>query len=337
MPPRSSAVRDDLPVVTALFVASALAVGVLGWRRTPLPAAPCTNARAIVIGDVHGCARELRTLLRRLHLRPGCDLLYFVGDIIGKGPESIEALREVRALMLSTLEVEAVMGNHEAGFIRWQDARARGASQPTGHETAFRQWATTLASDELLWLRERPLTAALPAKFGHVTVVHAGMLSNGQAQRREDLLTLRSILPNGTGSALPGDKHSAWAVRWRGPQHLVFGHDARRRLQRRAHATGIDTGVVYGGKLTALILDVLPNATEEVAAAAAATPLAGGRLLSVSAIPHSCKGALSPSPPSAPPPSSGGGSTAARVTPRKGKAATGGRRRRKRRHSHADS
>jgi hypothetical protein len=84
-----------------------------------------------------------------------------------------------------------------------------------------------------MWLRELPLDMALPAEFGHVRVVHAGMVPGVAVadQRREDLITIRSLLPNGTGSALPGPRGSAsWAAFWRGPEHLVFGHDARRKL-----------------------------------------------------------------------------------------------------------
>ena len=288
----------------------------------------------MIIGDVHGMARELRVrtclsnvraerkdswcisartqaLVRRAKLRPSCDSLFFTGDLIGIGPSSIEAVREVRSLLLSGLDVESVLGNHEAGFLRWLDQRP---SAPPNAE--YEQWATSFGSDELLWLRERPLHAALPPAFGRFRIVHAGMqpaVPLGE-QRRDIMLTIRrfrskaqtratslfsrcvvllgrkaqtrrlacslqlascqmvdqaatwsiltclvltlcSLLPNGTGSARPGKGHS-WAAAWGGPEHLIFGHDARRKLQRYAHATGIDSACVQASNDSAHSHDV---------------------------------------------------------------------------------
>ena len=63
---------------------------------------------------------------------------------------------------------------------------------------------------------------------------------------------MRSIDDDGRASRkLTG---TPWARRWKGPQQIVFGHDARRNLQLEDFATGLDTGCCYGRQLTAIVL-----------------------------------------------------------------------------------
>ena len=85
-------------------------------------------------------------------------------------------------------------------------------------------------------------------------MVHGGLVPGIpiEQQTRDHLLNLRSIKDNGEPSKkIVG---APWASLWTGPEHVVFGHDAVRGLQRHPFATGLDTGCVYGRELTALVL-----------------------------------------------------------------------------------
>jgi calcineurin-like phosphoesterase family protein len=201
--------------------------------------------RTIVIGDVHGCLDELLALLARCQ-RSEDDRVVLVGDLVAKGPDSAGVVAWAREG-----GADAVLGNHDAHVLRAHDA-------PGEARQHHLQVAETLTPEDVAWLRARPLSLRLPEsgrKPGHV-VVHGGLVPGVaiEAQAREHLLNLRSIAADGRPSKrIEG---TPWGALWSGPEHAVFGHDAIRGLQRHAHATGLDTGCVYGRELTALVLPV---------------------------------------------------------------------------------
>jgi len=197
-------------------------------------------SRYLVVGDVHGCIDELRELLDAY--RDGRRVA-FVGDLVAKGPDS----KGVVALARS-LDAIGVRGNHDQKVLRWREEEG-----PVELAPEHRAVAAALDQDDWAWLLALPYHARLD-DVGAI-VVHGGLVPGVplEEQRPEHELNMRSIRPVGTPSKRIGDG-VPWASLWPGPELVVFGHDAVRGLQRYPHAVGLDTGCVYGGRLSGLLL-----------------------------------------------------------------------------------
>lgn len=197
-------------------------------------------SRTIVVGDVHGCVRELEKLLEKVSFGP-TDRLVLVGDVVAKGPESkrvVELARELGAL--------AVRGNHDEQVLRIHRGRAR--TVKPHHKIVV----DTLDDDDWRWLGRLPVWMRIGKKH---LIVHGGIVP-GVALESQDpalLMNLRSIKPSGAPSTkLDG---TPWAASWKGPKTVIFGHDAVRGLQQYPKAIGLDTGCVYGRELTCWIIE----------------------------------------------------------------------------------
>ena len=195
------------------------------------------------IGDVHGCAAELETLLDRIGVT-AADRVYFVGDLVSRGPEGSRVLAVLRQLGASS-----VMGNHERRLL---DARAlprhRGPDE-------LKPLVDELAPSDWQWMERLPLWLDVP-EHG-VRVVHAGVMPGVPIEDQPPrlLMNLRSINTDGSPSERWGS--ILWGARYTGPPHVVFGHNAREGVQLHPWATGLDSGCVYGGALTAMVLDAV--------------------------------------------------------------------------------
>jgi hypothetical protein len=201
--------------------------------------------RTLVVGDVHGCFDELRRLLDKAKVTEGAEVV-LVGDLVNKGPDSLSVLRFARINGMG-----AVMGNHDDYLLRCIAARKRGDAKD--FPESMKKLAKRIDDEDAEWLAELPLYRRL-ARYRAI-VVHAGVVPGIPLdhQSRENLLTIRSVRPDGTGSKRIDDGEP-WAALYSGPSHIYFGHDAVRGLQRWPHATGLDTACVYGGRLTAIDL-----------------------------------------------------------------------------------
>lgn len=208
--------------------------------------------RTIVVGDIHGCREELEDLIRSCGWQAG-EPLVCVGDLVAKGPDSAGVLE-----LLRSWGARAVLGNHDAHVLRLRDVREGTRPSPDRPpKPEHQQVVETLTPEDFAYLDALPRFLRLGPEQpdAHDTlVVHGGMVPGVPLEQQDPelLLNLRSIQDD--GKPTKKIKGNPWAKVWSGPERVVFGHDAIRGLQLYPFATGLDTGCVYGGKLTAIIL-----------------------------------------------------------------------------------
>jgi len=200
-------------------------------------------SRTVIVGDLHGCRDELEDLLS--HIGFGwTDRLVSVGDLVVRGPDSVGTLD-----LLRKIGARAVRGNHEDRLLRFRYA-PRGKAPQLG--ALQREVVRLLRRRHWDFLASLPLWIDLPSHG--LRVVHAGVDPMLPIERQSPrvLMYVRSISPSGT----PEERRGlvTWGERYLGPPHLVFGHNALERPHIHPFATGLDTGCVYGGRLTAMVL-----------------------------------------------------------------------------------
>ncbi len=232
-------------------------------------------SRLIVIGDVHGCLDELDNLVQTLSVGPE-DRVIMVGDLIDRGPDPVGVVRRVRERGW-----ECVIGNHEDRALRWlrNESMRRDSGRPNGMRSPFpnrlREWEA-LSGEDLAWLWKLPPTIAAN---GWV-VVHAGLESCAPLAEQEydQLLRLRFVDRDGRHVNMDPDRMEQpegtafWAEAWRG-ENVMYGHsvfdEVRFDTNGGTRCVGLDTGCVYGGKLSAAVLDTQSLSLEIVQVQAA--------------------------------------------------------------------
>ncbi|MEM7082590.1 MAG: symmetrical bis(5'-nucleosyl)-tetraphosphatase [Pseudomonadota bacterium] len=131
------------------------------------------------IGDIQGCYTPLRHLLDKLDFDPANDTLWLTGDLVNRGPESLETLRFVRSLGEQAV---SVLGNHDLHLI----ARHLNARHKPGKRDTLDATLKADDRDELIdWLQRRPILHHDPSL--NAVMVHAGIPShwNLKAAKRQ--------------------------------------------------------------------------------------------------------------------------------------------------------
>lgn len=218
-----------------------------------------------IIGDVHGCLDELLALLDRLGYavtrdrdgtavdatHPEGRRMVFVGDLVDRGPSSVGVLRLVMG-MTAAGHALAVPGNHESKLIRALDGRAvqvshglertlaELAEESEEFRVAVREWCYRLVSHLVL-------------DDGRLVVAHAGLKEayHGRTSGRVRAFALYGDTTGETDEyGLP--VRYPWAEEYRGRAMVVYGHTPTPTLDWVNNTLCVDTGCVFGGRLSAL-------------------------------------------------------------------------------------
>ncbi len=199
-----------------------------------------------VIGDVHGCYVELEDLLNKLNLGQH-DVIVFVGDLINRGPDSTAVLD-----IASTLPgCYCIVGNHELRLLKYREKQNKSILKDY-------DWETIPRLEERHWRFMSEFHPNLHLPGLETVIVHGGFAPGiPWDEQPVELVTQIQVINHKTGkwgkrSEVPNGV--TWMKYWQGPPFVVTGHTPRSKVVQTKWSICIDTGCVYGGKLTAFEL-----------------------------------------------------------------------------------
>ena len=126
------------------------------------------------IGDIQGCWNTLQLLLERINYRPSHDRIWLVGDLVNRGPNSLEVLRWAKA---QGDNLKAVLGNHDLHLL----IRSEGLTQARPDDSLDDILAAPDRDALLQWVRELPFLH----REGNLLLMHAGILPNWNVEKAE--------------------------------------------------------------------------------------------------------------------------------------------------------
>ncbi len=213
-----------------------------------------------IIGDVHGCYDELVTLINELgyeqtdglYKHPAGRKLVFVGDLVDRGPKTPEVLRLVMNHVYADLAF-CVPGNHDAKLLKWLNGRDVTIAHGLQESIDQLQRETPAFRNDIKKFIDG-LISHYVFDGGNLVVAHAGL--------REEMHDAAAPVLYGSFACMakPPVKLMSlayrvrynWAAEYKGKAMVVYGHTPVPEPQWLNRTIDIDTGCVFGGKLTAL-------------------------------------------------------------------------------------
>lgn len=196
--------------------------------------------KIFAIGDIHGSLNKLIALINKIDWRPeNGDRLIFLGDYIDRGPNGPEVIDFILELQQKSPRIMALCGNHEQMFLDFISGRGLPVYTANGLSATIRSYA----GRHQFPLGHLKFFNSLKLYYETETHIfaHAGLRDRlpVSEQNPSDLLWIRDEF-------LKSDYDHG--------KTIVFGHTPFREPYLRPGKIGIDTGAVYGGNLTCLVL-----------------------------------------------------------------------------------
>ncbi|PID71897.1 MAG: metallophosphatase [Desulfobulbus propionicus] len=203
--------------------------------------------RTIIIGDIHGCLKSLNDLLEKIFtLATKTDTVLFLGDYVDRGPDAKGVLDCLIALKKEHSRLVTLKGNHDFLFLRYLETQESDLFFQVGGLETLHSYGVQgqsaspihdIPESHLHFLQELPLV--FEDQYG--IYVHAGI----QAGRHLSMQSPKWCL---------WARESFLKTTFTLDKPIIFGHTVFQEPYVAQDKIGIDTGAVYGGLLTALIL-----------------------------------------------------------------------------------
>ncbi|MGF6600316.1 serine/threonine protein phosphatase 1 [Paraburkholderia sp. GAS448] len=242
------------------------------------------SGRDVVVGDIHGCFARLRVELEARRFDPQRDRLFAVGDLVDRGPESECVLEAVERY-----GIKSVKGNHEDAIVRWHGGEEQALS-PLGNGADWlldraedSEWVNRIAT----YMASLPYVIEIETEHGLIGIVHAdspmanwsefvreieGETADGVTRRKAiwsrtrwksyqshpapSRNTLRGLI-NRAKLSVRSQMHAAGRID--NVTAVIVGHTPLSAVTAKDNVINIDTGAVYGGKLTIMNLADVPD------------------------------------------------------------------------------